>query len=116
MKIRKTLGYMLTVVMVTAVLMIGAAPVAADYDKPTQSGSAITPFQQALQEKIEERAALGLPIPSVTYENTAGSVLNAVGQETTTISAKTVVHFESPEEAGFETWPNLIIKDIGSGF
>jgi hypothetical protein len=113
MKMRKTLGYVLTVVMVAAVLMIGAAPVAADYDKPTQSGTAITPFQQALQEKMEERAALGLPIPSVSYDNTAASVLNAVGQETTTINAKTVVYFESPEEAGFETWPNLVINDIG---
>jgi len=112
MKIRKALNYVLTIVLVTTLLMIGAAPVAADSGQPEQAGDAITPFQQAIQEIIEERTALGLAVPSVSYEYAAASVSTASGQETT-INAKTVVYFASPEEAGFETWPNLIIGDLG---
>jgi len=94
-------------------MMIPVAPVAAEAGQPKQAGAAITPFQQTMQELIEKRTALGLAAPSVSYENSAAGVLTASSQEKTTVNAKTVVYFASPEEAGFETWPNLIIADLG---
>ncbi len=113
MKIRKVLSYTLMVVLVTSLMMVVGAPVAANPGQPEQSGEAITPFQQAMQEIIEEHTTLGLAVPSVSYENAAVSELTASNQEKTTVNAKTVVYFANPEEAGFETWPNLIIEDIG---
>ena len=85
-----------------------------------------TPLQQALKVAIEERRALGLPVPSsisceydvVTKPQqgtesataTQNDVVGTPNQEIT-ITGKTILHFEHPEQAGHERWPDLVVED-----
>ena len=78
-----------------------------------------TPFQQSVMDKIEERRAQGLPVPadvSFEYSSTKDTPTPSAhgpaivpGQEIV-ITAKTVLHFEHPSEAGNDRWPELIIE------
>lgn len=77
-----------------------------------------TPFQTIFKQVINERKAAGLPVPSVTYEyqvtpDQAGQNLTGATAPTSTIkiTSKTIIYFDGPEQAGYEKWPALVVKD-----
>jgi len=81
-----------------------------------------TPFQLALMETMARRAAQGLPVPSqVSFEYASGpqapqlaapGVARAIGSRSpVTVSAKTVIHFDGPAQAGHDRWPEVIVTD-----
>ncbi len=77
---------------------------------------AVTPYQQKLTQTLEARAAAGLPNPSsVTFEyelTPPREVAKADGngtEQVVEITAKTVLHFDGPEEAGYDVWPALVV-------
>jgi hypothetical protein len=78
-----------------------------------------TPFQHSVIETIAERRAQGLPVPadvSFEYYSTkdipmqTAQGLTIVPGEKIVITAKTVLHFEHPSEAGNDRWPALVIE------
>jgi hypothetical protein len=78
-----------------------------------------TPFQRSVMAKIEERQALGLPVPAdVSFECTStdpsalqgGRGPTIVPGEEIVITATTVLHFEHPSEAGNEKWPAIVVE------
>ena len=83
------------------------------------SGEGRTPFQQSVIETVEERRAQGLPVPadvSFEYSSTKDTpTQTALGPtivpgEEIVITAKTVMHFEHPREAGNEQWPPFVVE------
>lgn len=73
-----------------------------------------TPFQSALQEAIAARVAAGLPVPDVTYtsDGAAPALAAAAAADTpTTITSTTVITYAGPDEAGYATWPALVLED-----
>lgn len=85
-----------------------------------------TPFQRSLMRAIAEREAAGLPVPArVRYEYDASSAprFGVTAQGTgggETVTARTVIEFENPEQAGLEEWPAVVVKgevpENGHGF
>jgi FIMAH domain-containing protein len=78
-------------------------------------GTAVTPYQIALEQTINARRAAGLPVPTVTFSNqgNVAQLLSAPAQGTgaTTATATTLVHFDGPEAAGYSVWPAMIVSD-----
>jgi len=79
--------------------------------------SAGTPLQKMLMRSIKERKILRLPAPAhVEYEYDVVSVpkqnkaaIAAVDQ--VAITGRTVLTFDSPEQAGYDKWPDWIVDD-----
>jgi hypothetical protein len=74
-------------------------------------------------ETIARRAAQGLAVPSQVsfeYESSpqapqlaAPGVARTIGSRSpVTVSAKTVIHFDGPAQAGHEQWPEVVVTDI----
>lgn len=79
---------------------------------------AVTPFQFKLKQTIDGRLAAGLPAPSsVTFEYhvTPDQELDVESSDDIAriiqITGKTILHFDGPQEAGYEQWPALVVKD-----
>ena len=96
-----------------------ALPIAATPAAAAQTDEYRTPFQQAIIEAIAEREAQGLPVPSdVSFEYTCetDTTMTALLEgrlmpgDQFTITAKTVIHFDNPEQAGNEKWPDLVVE------
>ncbi|TEU18449.1 MAG: hypothetical protein E3J21_05915 [Anaerolineales bacterium] len=116
---KQIIGLTLAIALFLGPLNTGISRAAPPADPPLQEESA-TPFQLALKNAINERSAAGLPVPSsVTYDyqvdtdqdlemKTADSTAPI---RTVKITAKTIVHFDGPEQAGYEKWPALVVKD-----
>ena len=78
-----------------------------------------TPFQRSVMATIEERQAQGLPVPadvSFEYSSTKAGALQggrgpvvAPGEEIV-ITAKTILYFEHPSQAGNEKWPEIVVE------
>jgi uncharacterized repeat protein (TIGR01451 family) len=86
--------------------------------KPRIEGEATTPYQSALAEAVAERQAAGLPVPSsVTFDvqRTDGAVKSAgargTAAPTVSVTATTTIEFANPQQAGYDEWPALVVKD-----
>jgi len=86
----------------------------------SQIGNALTPFQHQLEKAINQRKAAGLPVPSSVkfeYQATSDDAMQQIaGAAKTSIDpvkvvSKTVISFAGPEQAGYDEWPPLIVKD-----
>jgi len=117
----------LAAVIASSVLIVEPAPAYATAPDAPPSGrqqlafteeETGTPFQQALRESIKERKKLSLPAPaSETYEYdvaAAPDLNKAAGKavDHVTITGKTVLNFDNPEQAGYDKWPDLVVDDI----
>ena len=92
---------------------------------PRQGGGLITPFQEAVDASINQRQAAGLPVPTVTtnqelIESPAASGPSAFSAMAAPASGSdgsysvvttTTLHFDGPQEAGYDTWPRWIIDE-----
>lgn len=87
---------------------------------PFQLNTNQTSFQLSLMEAIARRKAQGLPVPSdasFEYESETAAPLAVLRQrgmqpgEDLTIVATTVLHFDSPEQAGLTEWPAVVVVD-----
>jgi len=102
------------------VLAVGLAlPIAVAPAASAQTDEDRTPFQQSIIEAIAQRKAQGLPVPSsVSFEYSYDSDTKTgdlrereiMPGEQFTITAKTVIHFDNPEQAGVDKWPALIVE------
>ena len=79
---------------------------------------AVTPLQQRLKKSFEERAMAGLPIPSsVSFEYEVKPPRERVkedgngSEQVVQLLAKTTLHFEGPDQAGYDVWPALVVSD-----
>lgn len=87
-------------------------------DTETITINVLTPLQESLQESIEELKREGKPYPKVTYETeskvpTPSEItesLEADGSFVTNVTAKTVIEYAGPEEAGKERWDDIVIE------
>jgi len=86
----------------------------------SQTGEALTPFQRQLEQVINQRKAAGLPVPSSVkfeYQATSDDAMQQITGSTKTptdpvkVISKTVITFAGPEQAGYDEWPALIVKD-----
>lgn len=81
-----------------------------------------TAFQLAMERAMAERAAAGLPAPTVTFEHEteAAAPLGQLQQrgmrigEDLHVVATTVVRFGDPTQAGLTEWPAVEVVDTGS--
>lgn len=102
------------------VLAVGLAlPIAVAPAAAAQTDEDRTPFQQSIIETIAQREAQGLPVPSdvsFEYKSDSDTKITAllegesVPGDQFTITAKTVIHFDNPEQAGNEKWPDLVVE------
>jgi len=122
---KKVLFPVLALVLAVALaLPIAVAPAAV-----AQTDEDRTPFQQSIIETIAQREAQGLPVPSdvsFEYKYDSDTKITALLEggimpgDQFTITAKTVIHFDNPEQAGNEQWPDLVVEgdmpSEGEGF
>lgn len=75
-----------------------------------------TPLQLALMETIARREAQGLPVPAVAfeYEQLSMPFRATAGAGAPPVVAKTVLHFDSPAQAGHDEWPDLVVRNNGA--
>jgi hypothetical protein len=90
---------------------------------PAIQGASTTPFQNALAASLSQRRAAGLPVPVVTTDQqVTGSPELAAGGITPgltpgsgispyTVVTTTTLYFAGPEQAGYQTWPRLVIDE-----
>lgn len=86
--------------------------------EPSITGEPVTDLQKEIVEGIRQRAALGLPVPTVTFttESDSGTDTGLQVQsldmtyQPTTFRATTVIYFNGPQEAGYEEWPAIEIS------
>lgn len=112
------------VALAAATFALGARGRVHDVSIPATSETA-TPLQLGLREVFAERQAAGLPVPKsvqFTYEVTEGappaagraqvrSLSAAEAGRTVTITGRSVVTFETPEQAGYDyEWPRLDLR------
>jgi hypothetical protein len=80
-----------------------------------------TPFQRMILGNIGEREVQGLPVPSdVAFEYAVNSASDTPklaapegaleAGEQLIITATTVIHFDSPAQAGYEEWPAFVVE------
>lgn len=115
----------LSAFMVIALLVLTVPPaaLAAGTSQPAsdEQFQGASPFQQAFQEVMAERAAQGLPVPSsVEYDRQVIEPVQAPmlrsfsgqpAQQSLKIISTTTVEFDNPEQAGYEDeWPALVVK------
>ncbi len=100
-----------------------------DYNDPPPKGEAGepgTPMQESLKKAIDERIALGQPAPSsVSFESEVTTGAGVVGfrsmagastKTVVTITSSTELHFDNPQQAGYEKWPDLTVEgDVPEG-
>lgn len=86
--------------------------------RPQVSGEAETPFQSALAEALAQRQAAGLPVPtSVTYDvqreegMQGGFGIQSMGARSVSVIGSTTIEFANPQQAGYDEWPALVVKD-----
>ena len=84
-----------------------------------KTGEDRTPFQSSIEKTFAQRKAEGIPIPfQVIFEYRTDS---KIAKQTTqhqslksgedfTIIATTIIHFENPEQAGNERWPDVVVE------
>ena len=77
---------------------------------------AYTPLQQALKQTFTKRSRSGLPGPaSVTYESDVMAMPNPQRADGLPkefmVTAKTVLEFDNPKQAGLDKWPATIVED-----
>jgi len=103
----------------TAVAPTGTTITTSSVNEPQSPVRERTPFQRSVMAKITERRAQGLPAPadvSFEYSSTKDGALRAgrgptvVPGEEIVITAKTVVYFEHPSQAGNEKWPEIVVE------
>jgi hypothetical protein len=86
-----------------------------------QQSAERTPFQQSIMQAIAERRAQGLPVPvSVVYQYQEGPAAGApraaapqgapAAGQPVTVTARTIIQFANPEQAGLAQWPNLVVE------
>ncbi|MGH7529827.1 MAG: PKD domain-containing protein [Gemmatimonadales bacterium] len=99
----------------------GAAPVGPNVAPPGLAAAATdrTPLQQALQETMARRAALGLPVPSARFEygplQPGGPMMVGPAQaRQSTVVATTVLRFDGPAQAGYAEWPRFVVRNKGA--
>lgn len=89
------------------------------------SARVYTPLQKALMQTFAKRSRSGLLGPvSVTYESDVAITPKPQGGgealEEVTVTAKTVLEFDNPKQAGLSMWPAPIVDDQsftkGNGF
>lgn len=113
------------IVLAVIVIQLGILAPAAT----AQTDEVKTPFQQWITETIDEREVQGLPVPSSVsfeYSYETNNKINKVQEhgimpgEQFTITAKTIIHFDNPEQAGLEKWSAFIVEENippdGEGF
>lgn len=90
-----------------------------------QVDAPLTPLQESLKQAIKLREKQGLPVPTISFDydiTTAmnrSSVQSAVGAPVVydvTINSLTKIHFDNPQQAGYEKWPDFIVEgDVPKG-
>lgn len=83
----------------------------------------LSPFQRSIQEAIADRKARGLPVPSgVSFEFDDGLTdaqgapgeamfsIQGAQRDAITITARTVIHFDNPAQAGKERWDDFVVE------
>lgn len=99
--------------------------------EPPQPGSELpaegaSPYQQALQKFLTERAAAGDPVPaSVVYEYDVAEpvqtpMLRSFSAEPEEepgliVTATTTILYENPQQAGYDAWPTLDVEGTEEG-
>jgi hypothetical protein len=80
-------------------------------------GDQETPLQEAIKKVLITREAEGLPTPSSVKTQLQAESLQPDGVpgaeslSKTVITSTTVIDFDHPQEAGYEKWPDFIVKD-----
>lgn len=120
MKSKHILRLVVNLFMVVTIITLGIAPGAntrpVKAQGETPGGEVLpagleegTPFQQALKNSLAERAGQGLPAPTrVEY---AVNVVASTSQHIL-VSGQTEIHYASPQEAGYERWPEFTIEEL----
>ncbi len=135
LRVAKTLVSSIVLLSMLCLIVLGAGErstrtlAAPPASPPLQSGP-ITPFQAAMQNAVAERQAQGLAAPvSVTYDNEAatgpveqGPAIQGLqaqaavsSVESNVITATTTVTFDTPQQAGYDQWPQLSAADFPPG-
>ncbi len=72
-----------------------------------------TPLQQAFEQALNEKRAQGSPVPSsVSYDFDVVADPKRDGSDRHfRVAARTVLEFDSPEQAGLDRWPDYIIRE-----
>jgi hypothetical protein len=95
------------------------SPTVAAISTASQEGEAATPLQRQLQKVLDDRKAAGLPVPSSVkfeYQATPADAMQKItGAASPTgpikVVGKIVIRFDGPEQAGYDEWPALVVKD-----
>lgn len=92
--------------------------------KDSEAEKVRTPLQQSLQISIDQLASEGKPHPKVTFESNIiapsqserEALIQSGGSFDTKVVAKTVIEYDSPQQAGKSRWDDIIIngKDAAS--
>lgn len=120
---------MLFVLCFSALITIGTNLLSINYflkdtyaeSSPSESNDIATPFQKAVKEIIQKAKSEGRPHPEASFEGSivqneivagkaSARVLSSLSQpptNITTINARTILEFDTPEEAGLDMWPLL---------
>jgi HYR domain len=84
--------------------------------------STLTPLQESVQQSIEKLKKEGKPYPEVSIETesevpTPSEIRKSIrsnGSFETSITARTVIEYDGPQEAGEERWDDIIVGGPGS--
>ncbi|HRV92633.1 MAG TPA: hypothetical protein P5526_10760 [Anaerolineae bacterium] len=95
---------------------VDVPPLKQQKQSPDPSEKVYTPLQQALKQTFAKRSRSGLPGPaSVTYENDVAVTPKPQGidgpPQEFIVTAKTVLEFDNPKQAGLDKWPDTIVAD-----
>lgn len=95
-------------------LLAGLLAVSFAFQTPVTPGAGVmaqenveaaTPFQQALMASLSERQAAGLPVPQVELGQPVQQGLLMAAEGGQAITATTVIRYDSPQQAGYDSWP-----------
>lgn len=110
--LRRVGSLALVVVLIAAFVQPAAAALPPQDDSPP-----VSPFQQAVQQSLQERIQAGLPVPTVAYTYRVETVPAPSGMrnramaadqpEQVRVLATTTLAFDNPQEAGYPRWPAL---------
>ena len=87
---------------------------------PNDAAEEATPLQQAIMQSIEKRKASRLPVPSsASYEyemmpSSSAAYLDEASDSPVQefkLVYRTELQFDSPQQAGWEKWPDVVIED-----
>lgn len=105
-------------------LLAGLLAVSFAFQTPVKPGAGVmaqnteeaaTPFQQALLASLAEREAAGLPVPQVELSRPVQQGLLMAVEGGQTITATTVIRYDNPQQAGYDSWPAFTLPTGENG-